>query len=78
MVTQNTAAHYFRIEREPTATRFYLDGALSFTASVTNSTDYSLMIRNYLMASTVEVDWIRARARVSPDPTVTIAGEETL
>ena len=78
VVTQTTAAHYYRIERDPTATRFYLDGALSHTASVTNSTDYALMIRNYLMGSTVEVDWIRARARVSPDPTVTVAAEQTL
>jgi hypothetical protein len=78
VVTQNTAAHYYRIERDPTATRFYLDGALSQTATVTNSADYALMIRNFLMTSTVEVDWIRARARVSPDPTVTIAAEEAL
>jgi hypothetical protein len=78
VVTQTTAPHYYRIERDATATRFYRDGTLSYTATITSSSDYSLMIRNYLMTSAVEVDWIRARARVSPDPTVTVAAEETL
>lgn len=75
---QNTSPHYYAIERDPTATRFYLDGALSFTSTVTNSADYSPMIRNYSATSELRVDYIRARARVSPDPEITLAGEESL
>lgn len=70
--------HYYVIERDPSATRFYLDGVLSYTAAVTNNADYAIMVRNYLATSDVVIDWIRARARVSPDPTVTVLGEETL
>lgn len=78
LATQNTASRYYQIERDPTATRFYLDGSLSYTATVTNSSDYSVMIRNYLATSDLQIEWIRARARVSPDPTVTLAAEESL
>jgi hypothetical protein len=77
-VTQNTAPHYYVIERDSKATRFYMDGTLSFTATVTNQADYSIMIRNFLATSDLQVDWVRARARVSPDPTVTVAAEEML
>jgi hypothetical protein len=77
-VTQDTSPHHFAIERDPGVTRFYRDGALSFTATVTNSTDYALMIRNFMATSDLRVDWIRARARVSPDPLVTLGGEESL
>jgi hypothetical protein len=75
--SQNTAAHYYAIERDPGATRFYLDGALSFTASVTNQDDYAVIVRNYMATSDVQIDWIRARARVAPDPTVTLAAEDS-
>jgi hypothetical protein len=77
-LAQNTASHYYAIERDPAATRFYVDGALSFTTPVTNSADYSVMIRNYMETSDLRVDWIRARARVSPDPVITVANEESL
>ena len=78
LVTQNTASRYYQIERDPAATRFYVDGTLSYTAAVTNSSDYSVMIRNYLATSDLQIEWIRARARVSPDPTVALAPEESL
>jgi Domain of unknown function (DUF2341) len=75
---QSTALHYYAIERDPNATRFSLDGALQYTANVTNNEDYSLMVRNYQATGDVQVDWIRARARVTPDPMVTLGAEETL
>jgi len=75
---QTTFAHYYVIERDPTVTRFYRDGVLAYTTPVTNQTDYAVMVRNYLATSDVEIGWIRARARVSPDPTVTLAAEEAL
>ncbi|HEY5948240.1 MAG TPA: hypothetical protein VIV40_22240 [Kofleriaceae bacterium] len=77
-VAQTTAARYYAIERDPAATRFYLDGSLSYTAAVANGADYSVMIRNYQATSDVTVDWVRARARVTPDPAVTLGAEETL
>ena len=36
------------------------------------------MVRNYQAAGDVQVDWIRARARVTPEPAVTLGAEETL
>ncbi len=77
-VPQDTATHYYVIERDPTATRFYLDSSLSFTDSDMNTEDYSVMVRNFMATSDVDFDWIRARARVSPDPIVTLGAEETL
>lgn len=77
-ITQDTAQHYYAIERDTGATRFYRDGTLSFTATVTNSGDYSLMLRNFAAASELQVDWVRARARVTPEPSVTVGNEEAL
>jgi hypothetical protein len=77
-LTQNTAMHYYAIERDPGATRFYRDGALATTTTVTNSTDYAVIVRNYMATSAVEIDYVRARARVSPDPSVTFGAEEAL
>jgi len=76
--TPNTAPHAYAIERDPTATRFYVDGALSYTAMITGQVDYAVMVRNFMATSDLSVDWIRARARVSPDPTITVAAEETM
>lgn len=75
---QDTTAHYFAIQRDTGQTRFYRNDALSSMITVTNSTDYALMIRNYMATSDLRVDWVRARARVSPAPTVTPGVEETL
>lgn len=75
---QDALAHYYAIERDPNATRFYLDGALSFTASLSGQVDYSVQIRNFLATSALEVDWVRARARVTPDPTAVLGAEESL
>jgi hypothetical protein len=75
-VPQTTAPRYYAIERDPTTTRFALDGTVYATPAVTNQTDYSVMVRNFLAATDVQIDWIRARARVSPDPVVTLGAEE--
>lgn len=76
--TQTSSAHYYAIERDPGESRFYYDDAAAQAITVTNSTDYSLMVRNFMATSDVQIDYIRARARVSPDPTVTVGVEETL
>jgi hypothetical protein len=36
------------------------------------------MIRNFLRDSVLEVDYVRARGRVFPEPMVTLGGEEAL
>lgn len=77
-VPQTTGTRYYVIERDPNATRFYVDNFLIYTATVTNNEDYSLMVRNYLATSDVQVDWIRARVRASPDPAVSLGFEESL
>jgi len=77
-LSQDTAPHYFAIERDVGATRFYRDGALSATLSVTNTGDYSIMVRNFMATSAVRIDYVRARARVSPDPTTALGNEENL
>lgn len=77
-IAQDTQPHHYVIERDPGATRFYRDGVLSYTAAVTNSGDYSLMVRNFLATSELEVDYVRARARVAPEPIVTLGAEEAL
>jgi hypothetical protein len=80
--TQDTAAHYYAIERDPTETRFREDGASvsssGNTIHVTNSTDYSPMVRNFMATSDVLIDYIRARGRVSPDPAISVGPEEAL
>ncbi|HEX7699302.1 MAG TPA: hypothetical protein VF403_01190 [Kofleriaceae bacterium] len=66
---QDSAAHYFAIERDPTQTRFYTDAASAVVQSVMNTEDYSVMVRNFMATSELQVDYVRARARVTPDPT---------
>lgn len=76
--TQDTAAHYYAVARDPAETRFTRDSSAPITITVQNTADYSLMVRNYMAASDLDVDWIRARARVSPDPAVSLGAEENL
>jgi hypothetical protein len=76
-VTQDTNAHYYAIERDTGSTRYYRDGTLSYQPTVTN-TDLAVMVRNFALSSTMTVDYVRARARVSPDPTITVGNEQTL
>jgi hypothetical protein len=76
--SQDAAAHYFAIQRDPTQTRFYRDAAAPVVQDVMNTEDYAVMVRNFMATSDLQVDYVRARARVTPDPTVVIASEETL
>ena len=76
-VTPDAAYHVFRIERDAAATRYYIDGALSYNVSDPNNTDHSVMIRNYAITSDLIVDWIRARTLVTPEPAVTVGAETT-
>lgn len=75
---QNNASHYYAIERDPSETRFYYDSAPAVSITVTNTGDYSPMVRNFLATSDVQIDYLRARARVSPDPTIALGAEESL
>jgi hypothetical protein len=76
--TQDTAAHYYRIDRNPGETKFTRDSTTPITISVQNTEDYSLMVRNYMATSDLDVDWVRGQARVTPDPTITLGAEEDL
>ena len=76
-INQDTSPHYYAIERDAGTTRYYRDGALSFEPTVAN-TDLSVMVRNFALTSTMSVEYVRARARVSPDPSVTVGIEQPL
>ena len=76
--TQDTAFHYYAVTRNPNETDFYKDTAAPTKITVQNTADYSLMVRNYMATSDLDVDWIRARARVAPDPSISIGVEENL
>jgi len=69
--------HWYRIERDANETRWYYDGLLSYSVADPNNGDHPIMLRNFAVTSDLEVDWIRARQLISPEPTVTI-GAETL
>jgi hypothetical protein len=76
--SQNTLPHYYAIERDPTVTRFYLDGTLAYMTPVTNQDDYPVILRNFMATGDLHVDYARARARVAPDPMVMVGAEENL
>ncbi|HSN29017.1 MAG TPA: hypothetical protein VLT45_22170 [Kofleriaceae bacterium] len=76
--TQDTAAHYYAVTRDLGQTRFSRDTSTTIVIGVQNTADYSLMVRNYMATSDLDVDWIRARARVNPDPSVAVGAEENL
>ncbi|MCU1279639.1 MAG: hypothetical protein JWM53_3185 [bacterium] len=77
MIAPDTAFHWWRVERDTTTTRFYRDGALSYSVDDPNDVDYSVMVRNYAVTSDLIVDWIRGRALAKPEPTVTVGAETT-
>jgi Domain of unknown function (DUF2341) len=74
----DNAFHWYRIDRSSVSTAWFLDGVQKYTIADANSTDYSVIIRNYATASTLTVDWIRVRALGNPDPNVTVGAEEVL
>lgn len=73
---QDSNFHWFRIERDTGATRFYRDGTLASTITENNDVDWSVMIRDWAVTSDLQVDWIRARMLASPEPTVTLGPEQ--
>jgi hypothetical protein len=76
--SQDAGAHYYAVVRNTGETRFYRDSAPATIIPVTNTTDYSLMVRNYMATSDVDIEWVRARARVNPDPSIAVGPEENL
>ena len=55
-------------------TRFFFDGAESYHVSDpgANAQDYSLTARNFCQTSDLVIDWIRARALITPEPSATL------
>jgi hypothetical protein len=76
-IPQTTAFRVYGIERPPTQTIFYVDGAMSFTTNANNNQSLSIMIRNFLVASDIVVDWVRSHTVIYPTPTVTLGPEQT-
>jgi hypothetical protein len=74
---QTNKFRYYAIERQPTQTIFSIDLAPVFTTTMAiNDQALSPMIRNFLVTGDVVVDWYRSRARVYPEPTVTLGAEQ--
>ncbi len=77
-VAQTTAFRIYGIERQPTASIFSIDGAVSATLDqAINDQAMSIMMRSFLVASDISIDWVRAHAQVYPVPTVTLGAEQT-
>ena len=75
-IPQTTAFRIYGIERAPKETIYSVDGAMSYTAnSAINDQPMSIMIRNFLVASDIVVDWVRSRTQIYPQPTVTLGVE---
>lgn len=67
--------HVYRIERDVNETRWYYDGALSYSVGDPNNSTHPVMLRNWAVTSDLNVDWVRGRALASPEPTVTVGAE---
>lgn len=75
-LAQNKSFRYFAIERQAAQTIFSIDLAQSYTTAATNDQALSPMIRNFLLTGDLVVDWYRSRARIYPEPTVTLGPEQ--
>jgi len=73
---QTTAFRYFGIERQAAQTIFSIDLVANYTTPATNDQALSPMIRNFLQTGDLIVDWYRSRARIYPEPTVTLGPEQ--
>lgn len=74
---QSAAFRVYRIDRNGDGARFtFDDGVKRENAGPTG--DLSVMVRNFLSDSDIEVDWIRARPLIWPEPDVTLAEERGL
>ena len=74
---QRTDFRVYRIDRTEAAVGFLYDDGKAWIAEGSNG-DESIMIRNWLAASELQVDWVRARPIVEPAPTISAAEEEVL
>lgn len=74
-VAQTSAFRIYRVNRHDAVDFLYDDGT-TFSATGSNG-DMSVMLRNYLVTSDVEIDWVRARPLVFPEPTATLGPEQT-
>lgn len=74
-IAVDNAFHWYRIERDVNTTRWYYDGALSYSVDDPNNAAHPLMLRDWGVTSDLVVDWIRTRALITPEPTVTVGAE---
>jgi hypothetical protein len=77
IVVQDTAPHDYVIDRAPSQTVFYRDDVPDLTATLANTTDYSLMLRNYAPLTDVLVSRVRARPLVDQEPTISLGPEQS-
>lgn len=73
---QTSQFRVYRIDRGGGQNEFSLEGQ-PFSAPGDNG-DLGILLRSSLATSDVEVDWVRARAIVVPEPSVTVGGETPL
>jgi hypothetical protein len=76
-IAQDDALHRYRIERLPTAARYYLDGVFSCEVEVTDVTDYSIQLRNQSPSNEVRIQWVRVRERATAEPTVIVGAKQS-
>jgi hypothetical protein len=75
---QTSAFRIYGIERAPNQSIFSCDGAVEYTIDdAVNDQSLSIMLRSYLVASDVVIDWVRSHVRVYPEPTVTLGAEQS-
>ena len=74
---RRAAGPLYRIDRWSGGVRFILDDGTAFDAAGSNG-DMSIMIRSFLAQSDVQVNWVRARPIVWPEPAVVIGPEKAL
>ncbi len=71
--------HWYRIERDVNETRWFYDGVQVAGSPISdpNNSTHPVMLRNWAVTSDLNVDWIRGRQLLSPEPTVTV-GPQTI
>lgn len=67
-VAQMPVYRTYRIERRQTRTTFFLDGEERRGLDLPVGGDLAIMMRNWLVTSDVQVDWVRARALADREP----------
>lgn len=74
---QSSAFRVYRIDRHGDAARFTFDDDVKRDKGGPTG-DLSVMIRSFLVASDIEVDWVRARPLIWPEPNVMLGAESAL